>query len=142
MLVVIKVTPESTHVIGFIRDVAGPVIGVELDVDIINPSHVPSRPSAIKPADLVGNDISSFDDIVNVSIQSSWPATIEGSLPGNFFATGLGDNFMMDAITAATAFRCHGFIPCRAEDQKNCNNFLHPAHMKSMHMQLIILLAN
>ena len=46
MLVAIKVAPEAAHVIGFVRDVAGLANGVELDIDIINSSHEPFRPSA------------------------------------------------------------------------------------------------
>ena len=70
VLVVIKVAPEASHVIGFVRDVTGLATGVELDINIINPGHIPSRPGATKRANLVGNDIPSFDDIVSVGIQT------------------------------------------------------------------------
>ena len=76
MGVFVEVSPPPPHGVGsdlVVLAVRG--LGVELDVDVIDPGDVPSRPGSVPPFNLVGSDSSIEVVLINVPTEAGILAT-------------------------------------------------------------------
>jgi hypothetical protein len=102
MMMIVEIGPHPSHRVALLgKDSTSGSGDVEFPVKVVDSGNIPTRPTAVKPADFVGGNFPFQYKVIHICVEAYVPLAFPGWSARVFLTDGMGRNVVFDLIWSA-----------------------------------------